>query len=63
MLSVVHAANCRQLNSGISLAAVRTESISWEASLFTVACWLQCRPQVLAAPSPQPPVVCAPGDS
>ena len=34
MLSVVHAANCRQLSSGISLAADRTESISWEVSLF-----------------------------
>ena len=34
MLSVIHAANCRQLRSGISLAADRTEPTSWLVSLF-----------------------------
>ena len=37
MLSMVHAANCRQLNSGISLAADRMESTSWEATLVSTS--------------------------
>ena len=64
MLSVTHAASCRQLSSGVSLAADRTvvdflggQSVPWGLAASRIIL------QSSLLPPPQPPVVCALGDS
>ena len=64
MLSVTHEASCRGLSSGISLAADRTWPTSpggQSVPRGLASSRMVLKPFLL--PPPQPPVVCAPGDS